>query len=371
MCHRGPLAVAIVSAEAKWHGGEEQARLLAHGLRQRGHQVAILARAGGAFAERMAAEGHEVVAFAGNGRSPAALWRLRRFLRQLRPDVLHANEANALTPAGVASVGLRIPARVVSRRLDFPVHFAIRYRAFCDRVICVSRRVAEVCQESGIPPRLLCLVHDGVDPQRVGSGDRRRGRRSLGASDADCVLLTVARLSDHKGHRFLLDAMPAVLNRHPEVRLFLAGDGELDDKLRAQARNLAIDAAVRFLGYRHDVPDLIHAADLFVLPSHLEGMGSTLVDVMLSGVPIVTTTAGGIPDVTGSSEPDGEPTAWTVPPRDPQALAAAIVQALQSPEEVAVRCRRARRRAEERFTAARMVEETLAVYWAVLASRQK
>jgi len=362
----GPLTVALVSTEAQWHGGEEQARLLADGLRQRGHRVAILARRGGAFAGRMAAEGHALLPFGGSGRSPAAIWRVRRALRQLRPDVLHANDGHALTAAGLASLGLGIPARVASRRVVFPIRHALRYRAFCGRLICVSRRVAEVCLQSGIPPRLVCVVHDGVDPQRIASGDRGRGRRTLGASDADRVLLTVAKLTDAKGHRFLLDAMPAVLAQRPEARLFLAGDGELADPLRKQAEKLGIQSAVHFLGYRNDVHDLIHAADLFVFPSHMEGMGSTLIDAMLAGAPIVTTTAGGIPDVTGASEPGSEPTAWTVPACDSGALAAAILQALQSPDQCATLAQRARRRAEQLFTAERMVEATLEVYREVL-----
>jgi glycosyltransferase involved in cell wall biosynthesis len=176
-------------------------------------------------------------------------------------------------------------------------------------------------------------------------------------------------LTDHKGHRFLLDALPAVLAEHPEVRLFLAGDGELAETLRAQAGRLGIAHAVRFLGFRDDVPDLIHAADLFVFPSHMEGMGSTLVDAMLAGLPIVTTTAGGIPDVTGASEPGMDPIAWTVPPRNPEALAGAILDALRSPGKCAILRERARRRAEEQYTAAHMVNATLEVYREVLALR--
>jgi glycosyltransferase involved in cell wall biosynthesis len=101
----------------------------------------------------------------------------------------------------------------------------------------------------------------------------------------------------------------------------------------------------------------------------MEGMGSTLVDAMLAGLPIVTTTAGGIPDVTGANEPGMAPTAWTVPPRDPGALAGAILDALRSPGKCAIVRERARRRAEAQFTAARMVEATLEVYREVLTPR--
>ncbi len=117
------------------------------------------------------------------------------------------------------------------------------------------------------------------------------------------------------------------------------------------------------------MPDLIRAADLFVFPSHMEGMGSTLVDAMLAGLPIVTTTAGGIPDVTGEGEPSEPATAWTVPPRNPEALAAAILEALRSPDKCALLRTCAEQRAEEQYTAAHMVEATLEVYREVLATR--
>jgi glycosyltransferase involved in cell wall biosynthesis len=142
----------------------------------------------------------------------------------------------------------------------------------------------------------------------------------------------------------------------------LVGDGELARSLATQARQLGVDPRVRFLGYRDDVPDLIQAADLFVFPSQTEGLGSTLIDAMLAGRPVVTTTAGGIPDLITGDDAHAEPVAWTVPPRNARALARAIIEALESPQQRAQRAERARRRAERRFTAGRMVESTLSVY---------
>jgi len=363
----GGLSVVLVSTQRKWHGGEEQARQLARGLHDRGHRCCILARRDGMFAERMSAEGLVVATFSGNGWSPLSLWRARDFLRQVRPDVLHFNDPHAMTGAGVASLGLGIPARVVSRRVDFALRSAVHYRLLCDRVICVSRAVMEACRTGGIPSGQLRLVHEGVDPARVGMGDRRRGRRALDLSRDQRLLLTVATLTDHKGHRFLLDAMPNVLRRNPNVRLALAGDGELMEPLKRQADRLGIDPFVRFLGFRRDVVDLIHAADLFVLPSHLEGLCTSLIDVMLARRPIVTTTAGGIPDLVGPGDAGEEPVAWTVPPRDSTALAEAILDALASEALCAERTQRASRRAEQRFGVDHMVEATVAVYREVIA----
>ena len=181
------LSVALVSTQRKWYGGEEQARLLVGGLREEGHRLSILARRGGAFAERMSAEGFEVGTFSGNGRGPLGVWQIRRRLRRIRPDVLHFNDPHAVLSAGLAAIGLGIPARIAARRVDFAIRFAFRYARLCDRVVCVSREVARVCRQSGIPERLLSVVHDGVDASRVNSGDRERGRRSSRLRQSRCL----------------------------------------------------------------------------------------------------------------------------------------------------------------------------------------
>jgi glycosyltransferase involved in cell wall biosynthesis len=358
--------VVLVSTRPNWYGGEEQFYLLAEGLRRRGHDVRILARRGGTFAERMTAERFEVLAFSGNGLGPAALWSMRRGLRRFSPQVLHYNDSHAATSAGLAAWGLPIPARIAARRVDFPLHSPRQYCWFSDRVVCVSRAVARVCRDGRIPERMLRVVHDGVDPARARSGDWQRGRQSLRLADDEILLLTVAKLTDHKGHRFLLDALPAIVQQFPRLTVALAGDGELRETLQQQAERLGLLPRVRFLGYRDDVPDLIHAADLFVLPSHLEGLCTTLIDVMLAGRTIVTTTAGGIPDLVGVHDTDGPPVAWLAPPRNPTALAETILRALASADQCAVMRERARLRAERFFTADRMVEATLAVYREVL-----
>jgi len=366
------LSVAIVSTQRDWHGGEEQARLLALGLRQRGCRCTIFARRGGAMAERLLSEGFPVISFAGSGRSPAAMWRIRQALRRLKPEILHYNDSHALSCAGPAAMGLPVAGRVAARRVDFPLRSPRIYHWFCDRLVCVSRAVAEVCRRGGLAEERLRVVYDGVDPTRVLSGNRRRGRLALQLAEEDTLLLTIAKLTDHKGHRFLLDAMPEVLQHWPRVLLALAGDGELRAELEQQCARLGISSRVRFLSFRQDAPDLLHAADLFVLPSHLEGLCSTLIDAMLAERTIVATTAGGIPEVVGGAGPGGpEAVAWLVPPRDPQALAQGILQALAAPEKCAAMRQAALRRAKKHFTAERMVEATLAVYEELLLNNRR
>jgi glycosyltransferase involved in cell wall biosynthesis len=362
MDETGALTVALLSTPADWGGGEDQARLLALGLRARGHRCAVLARRDGALARALAADGLEVHEFSGRGRNPAAWRQIRGALRRLRPDVLHANDAHALWAGGLASLGLGIPTRIVSRRAAFPLRSAWPYRWLADGVVCVSRAAAEACRRAGVPDSRLRVVYDGVDPARVHSGDRLRGRAGLGLGDADRLLLAVGKLTDCKGHTFLLYAMPTVLARHPEAVCAVVGDGELRRSLEAQALRLGIGHRVRFLGFRRDLPDLIQAADLFVLPSHTEGLCSTLLEAMFAGRPIVATTAGGIPEAIGQDDPE-EVCAWSAPPRHAPALATAILAALDAPDEERTRravCAMAR--AQHLFTAQRMVDQTVLAY---------
>jgi glycosyltransferase involved in cell wall biosynthesis len=290
-------------------------------------------------------------------------------LLRLRPDVLHYNDPHAISGAGLASAGLGIGARVAVRHVCFPVRSVFRYRVLCDGVICVSHAVAEACRQSGIPPRAIRVVHGGIDPEPWQRGDRARARTALAMDDRQTMLLTVAQLVECKGHACLLEAIASVARIRPEIRLVLAGDGPLRTALEARARELGVDSRVRFLGHRRDVAELLAAADLCVLPSLSEALGVTLMEAALADCAMVTTTAGGIPELTGDNDPQRQPVAWTVPPGDAQALAEAILQALDQPALRKDRIERARRRILDLFTADRMVEATLRVYREILEAR--
>ena len=317
----------------------------------------------------MKSNGFDVYEFPLRGRTPKGLWCNRGYLKELQPDVLHANDPHALTAAGMAGLGLAIPLRVASRRVDFPVRSKFRYRQFADGVICVSNAVADVCVRSGIRADRLTVVHDGVEPAFASSGSRQRGRDSLKLTDKQQLLLTVAKLTDHKGHRYLLDAMPQILKQHPNAVLAFAGEGELRQRLADQIVALGVQNSVRLLGYRSDIPDLLAAADVIVQPSHLEGLCSSLIDAMLAERPIVATRAGGIPDLL---ESNGETrVGWLVEPKSPAALNSAICSALSDPAEAAARARNACSRANEKFTADQMVENTLQAYAKIAAQTSR
>ena len=358
----GRLRVVFISTQQGWHGGERQAFVLAKGLRARGHDCRFLVRGGSDFETHAVAEGFPTESFPGRGRGPWGMWRIRRALSQLKPDVIHMNDAHALTSGGLASMGLPGAIRVVSRRVDFPVRLATRYRRWCDCVLCVSHSVVRTCRKAGIPDSRLRLVYDGLDLSSVEEADGARGRATLDLKEDRLLLVSVATLTDCKGHRYLLDAMKIVVDKVPGAVLALAGDGELSRPLRRQVKELGLEDHVHFLGYRQDAPDLIKGSDVFVLASHTEGLCTAVIEAMLAERPIVTTTAGGLQDLVAADGPDDEPVGWMTKPRDAIALAQTILHVLGSPDAWEEMGRRARRRALERFTADRMVDETIAAY---------
>ena len=278
------------------------------------------------------------------------------------------NDSHALTAAGLASSGLGIPARIAMRHVSLPIRSPWRFRRWSDRVVCVSRAVADVCRSAGLADDMLRVVFAAADPRRVRAGDRQKGRAVAGVRDGQPMILVVASLNEHKGHAVLLDALPTVLQRHPQARLILAGEGPQKQPLQLQAEQRGIASSVALLGYRRDIPDLIRAADLLVLPSFAgEGLPVTLLDAMFAGVPIVATPIGGTLELLGSS--DGtEPVGNLVPPRDAEGLARPSSMPSIGPTSCPTR-RRRRCAVQQSFTPEHLVEGMLAVYGEILQAR--
>lgn len=355
------MRVLLVSTERGWQGGERQALLLARGLTNRGHECVLLARDDGRLLGRARAEGLETSALAGAGQSPRGWMMSRRLLLSFGAEVVHFNDPRALTAAGPVALALPRVTRIASRRVVFPLRNPWLYRRVCHQILCVSEAVRQRCLEAGLPAHMLRVVHDGVDRGRVGHGDAAALREELGLSPAAPVLLVLAALAEAKGHADLLAAAVTLLPRFPELQLLFAGEGSERDALATRAAALGLQDHVHFLGLRDDIADLLAVAALLVLPSREEGLGSSLIEAMLAGTPVLGTTAGGIPELIGPRDGE-EAVGWLVPPAEPAALAAGIAAALQAGPEQERRAALATRRALRRFTAEAMVEGTLTAY---------
>jgi glycosyltransferase involved in cell wall biosynthesis len=146
-------------------------------------------------------------------------------------------------------------------------------------------------------------------------------RRTLGIPRRGLVFGTIARLTEQKGHRYLLEALPEIVRKCPDAFFVFAGDGPLRKSLEAGVSALRIGNHVRFLGFRGDIPELLASFDAFVLPSLYEGLPNAALEAMACGKPVIATAVDGTPEAVLHGT-----TGWLVPPRDPRALAGAVLK---------------------------------------------
>lgn len=175
------------------------------------------------------------------------------------------------------------------------------------------------------------------------------------------VLVTIARLTEQKGHRYLLQALPCLLETWPQLCCVFVGEGELQDALKRMAIDLGIERACRFVGVREDIADLLVAADLFVLPSLSEGFPFVLLEALAMGCPVVASRVNGVPELI-----EDRKTGLLVPARDPQALARAIRDMLSDPTAASKMGAAGRAVVQDRLTVDRMVVNTTAIFDAAM-----
>jgi glycosyltransferase involved in cell wall biosynthesis len=206
-----------------------------------------------------------------------------------------------------------------------------------DSVLCVSADLEQRMRAAGARRVGRALVPvpapaPAARPEDVSAETRAAIRAEFGAGTDQAIVLAVGRLAPQKAFGVLLDAAARWDDIEPRPLLVIAGEGPLAAGLRSRAASLGIP--VRFAGHRHDVPALLAAADVFVLPSVWEGQSLVLEEALRAAVPIVATRVGGTPDLTG------EDAAILVPPADPKSLADAVRTVLADPA-LAARLRQA------------------------------
>jgi glycosyltransferase involved in cell wall biosynthesis len=346
-----------------WRGGQNQVLLTVLGMRALGHRAMLVAHAEGELRQR-AREGLELIALAPRTEMDlSAAWRLSRLIKQLGPDVVHAHDPHGVAMAALAlsmSTQLAKPPLVAARRVDFHLKGNAlsrwKYRQV-DCFICASEAVRRMLVADGVPAARAVTVHEGIDLGHVDAAPAADLHADLWLPHGSPIVGNVAALVPHKGQRHLIEAAAIVVTRVPDARFVIAGEGELRPVLERQIKEHHLEKHVFLAGFRPDILSVHKGFDIFVMSSVTEGLGTSLLDAMACGKPIVATTAGGMPEVVE----DGA-TGLVVPPRDHQAMAAAIVKLLTSPDLRARMGAAGLARGRARFSVERMVQDTLEIY---------
>ena len=313
---------------------------------------------------RRASEGPDLVPLAPHNEVDlSAAWKLSRIIRQWKPQIVHAHDPHAVAMAGLAlsfAAPDPRPRLVASRRVDFHLqaHSFSRWKyRQVDLFIAASTAIKEILEHDGIPESQIVVVYDGIDVAKIGRLPAVDIHAEFWLPHGVPVIVNVGALVAHKGQKHLVEAMPRLRRAVPDAHLVIFGQGELRVALEKQIKELRLEKHVLLAGFREDVLQMMKSADLFVISSVTEGLGSTVLDAMAMRLAVVGTRAGGIPEAIV----DGK-TGLLVPPGDSRALADAMMHLLKNPERRTGMGEKGYERVAERFGVARFLEETLNAY---------
>lgn len=353
-------------------GAQKHLLSLVGALRRRGHHADVAFFKNPSLVSEFRETGARVIDLsARSGFSPLLIPRLAMAIAGGRYQIVHTHLLKADTYGTLAALLARAPIRISSKHNDEavlrnpPVSLVHGLISRLDhRVVVLSDYVGRYMASVGrVDPSRITRIYYGLPAASAATPeDGQRVRAELRIPPEALLLATVGRLAEQKGLLYLLDAMDRVRRERPEARLLIVGDAqdgrdEYKARLVERWKWLGLQETVMFTGVRHDIPAVMQAIDLFVMASLWEGFGLVFLEAMAAARPIVATRVSAIPEVVE----DGV-TGMLVPPRDPSALAEAILSLLNDRQRANEMGSRGLSRLKERFTEDKMVESVEQLY---------
>lgn len=361
------MSLFQIDAGKEWRGGQRQSLFLAKELKRKGLPFFFIVQPESPLHQKACEAELPVLPFKiRNEFDLPAILRLAWAMKRKKCLLVHFHDAHSAAVGSVAASLAKVPFRIITRRVDFPLkknYFSRRkYMKNVDAIIAISEGVKKVLVEGGVDPENVEVISSGIDfssfeedSSALTSKDYLHREFSFAVDDY--LVGIVAHLADHKGHQYLIQATKILKQQAPKIKTIIVGEGPLSMELDRQVKELDVEDIIFFLGFRKDIPKILSSLDLFVLSSHLEGMGSSILDAMASRLPVVATKVGGIPEVVINGE-----TGLLVPPRNPSALARAILR-LYSDKTLASRLgQKGYELVHRKFSAEAMAEKVVRLY---------
>jgi len=370
MGHLQPFRMKIlhINTERTWRGGEQQTLYLLQWLQGRNITSHLVCQEGSPMAGNAREAGIDVFPMVMHGEGDLlAGYRIRTLINRWSYDIIHSHTSHAHTLAFFGSLGKKV-RRLVTRRVDYSIFrhsflqlSGVKYRLMADYYIAISKKIKDIMVGDGISAERIFVVHSGIDPTRFEGATKDHLMAKFKLKGDERVVVNVAHLSPVKGQKHLVQSIPMVLAKIPTARFFIVGGGALMGELQALAKSLGLNEALIFTGFRHDVGAFYQIADLFVMSSVGEGLGTAVIDALAMSKPLVATNVGGIPEIIR----DGE-TGRLVPPADPAALAEGIIELLSNPDKAKRMASQGQMDVRQKFSVEAMVEGNIDVYQKIL-----
>lgn len=343
------------------YGGARQVAYLLNGLKEHPGEFGLVCAAGAEVAGAITNKDVRIHRIKTTGDLDLHfIGKLSDVIRREKPDMLHVHSRRGDMLAALAGRLEKLPM-VHSRRVDnqpsfFDLHF--KFPLF-QTIITISRGIREVLLEAGLPPKKVICIPSAVDTVRFNPAKINRAAflEEFGLAGDGPVLAMIAQLIPRKGHGTFLEALPAILAKHPRTRVLIFGRGPLKDELVRVVKKKRLDAFVRFEGFRTDLERVIPHVDMVVHPASQEGLGVALLEAAACGVPIVAGRVGGIPEIVRDKF-----NGFLVKPGDSAGLARHIIALLDDPDQLHLFGRTGREIVLENFSIDRMVRDNYQVY---------
>lgn len=342
------MRIAICNAARHYGGQEAVASQLAMALRERGHEVVFLCRRVFPALDRLREAGVPVAAvLSGVDWDPFSILRARRALRRHGARVLLVTSNKDMRSAGAAAASSGVPI-VVRRAMARPLRDNLQYRLLYGRlpahIVVNSETTAAIMRASApwIDGSRLSVIYNGIDVDRFGAAEPAE----LGVPPGALRIAFVGRFINWKGVLDLAGAWGRVAEAVPEAHLVWVGEGVMEPAMRER---LGSAPRVHWAGFREDMPAVMRALDVLAFPSTMEGFGFAAAEAMAAGVAVVGAAAASLPEVIGDA-------GVLVPPRDPAALAEALISLCRDPELRRRLGEAGRARADRLFRLDRMID---------------
>lgn len=359
-------------------GGEQRHILtLLNGLDRARYSLSVCCTKSGQFVDEVRSLGvkHIPIAFRSKY-DVGAIPRLAKIFRDYHIVHLHGSRPGLL--GRIAAKVARVPVTIWTmhvfqadvlqgwRAFQRPIYLAVErvLAEFCDLIIVETEtHRRKLMSWERIGPQKIVHIYASIEP-RPRAFDTEKKREELGIAPGDYLVVSVGRLVAQKGYPYLLEAIPGVLERIPNVTFLLVGDGPMVAELQGLANRLGSSRQVRFLGYRQDAAEIVQASDLFVSATLWESFGLVFAEAMVAGKPVVATDVEPLREVM-----EGYEGVAFVPPRNPLALAQAMIGTLSHLDGYGRLAQVGRRLVEEKYSCDRMVAETSAIYERLIAKK--
>ncbi len=305
-----------------------------------------------------------------------------KLFRKIKPDyiIFNSSEDEILGTVWAAFLS-RIPhklmvvhwaqssnsLRLFKRKKRFPIPVPSRYSfkiriirsisfQILDKIIFVNKITRQAYLKLyKVSPKKCITIYNGIDTTKFSGedGQRKNTREKLGLDENDCMVFASGNLTEVKGHRYLVSAIKMLVEKGYSIKCYIAGQGELKESLEQQVKNLDLSKYVKLLGYRNDIPLLLTATDIFCMPSLSEALGYSLIEALSSGIPVIASNVGGIPEVVE----DGKE-GVLVPPMDAPALCQAIETLFRDRALRNTMSIKGKKTVNRKFSIERMLEQT-------------